>query len=296
MKIGYYTKVRFLLIPYVLGMLFLVFIPAGISFGLAFSHYDGIKPPFWAGTLNFILAYTDEIFSLSVRNSLALIILPVPLRVLTMFLAAWLAHGKGKSLNWLRGILYLPSIVPPVAYALAWLWILNPLFGPMNLILKALGLYAPGWFADANWSKPALVLMMFWQIGEGFLVSLAAIQDVPKELEEAAQLDGASGWQVVWKLYLPMLSPILLLLAFRDAILILQESFTIILVATQGGPYYSTHTLPLFIYEQAFDLFSFGTAGAALWILYAITGAVILYLFNTARQWNVDLTDETFVL
>lgn len=64
----------------------------------------------------------------------------------------------------------------------------------------------------------------------------------------------------------------------------------------QGGPYYSTHTLPLFIYEQAFDLFSFGTAGAALWILYAITGAVILYLFNTARQWNVDLTDETFVL
>ncbi|MCK6585504.1 MAG: sugar ABC transporter permease, partial [Anaerolineales bacterium] len=243
-----------------------------------------------------ILAYTDEIFSLSVRNSLALIILPVPLRVLTMFLAAWLAHGKGKSLNWLRGILYLPSIVPPVAYALAWLWILNPLFGPMNLILKALGLYAPGWFADANWSKPALVLMMFWQIGEGFLVSLAAIQDVPKELEEAAQLDGASGWQVVWKLYLPMLSPILLLLAFRDAILILQESFTIILVATQGGPYYSTHTLPLFIYEQAFDLFSFGTAGAALWILYAITGAVILYLFNTARQWNVDLTDETFVL
>lgn len=285
-----------MLIPYLLGIILLVFIPAAISFGLAFFHYDGIKPPFWAGDLNFILAYTDEIFALSVRNSLALIILPVPLRVLAMFLSAYLARGKGKALNWLRGILYLPSIVPPVAYALAWLWILNPLYGPVNLTLKAMGLFTPGWFADSDWSKPALVLMLFWQIGEGFLVCLAALQDVPKELEEAAHLDGASSWQVIWKLFLPMLSPILLLLAFRDAILILQESFTTILVATQGGPYYSTYTLPLFIYEQAFDLFSFGTAGAALWIMYAITGAVILYLFSTARGWNVDITDETFVL
>jgi multiple sugar transport system permease protein len=295
-KIGHYTQIRLMLLPYLLGILLLVFIPAGISFALAFFHYDGISPPGWAGNLNFILAFTDELFALSARNSLALIILPAPLRILAMFLAAYLSRGKGRLPTWLRAAVYLPSIVPPVAYALAWLWILNPLFGPVNLLLKAAGLYTPGWFADPNWSKPALVFMFFWQIGEGFLVCLAAIQDVPGELEEAAHLDGASAGQVFWKLYLPLLSPILLLLAFRDAILILQESFTAVLITTGGGPYYSTYTLPMFIYEQAFGLLSFGTAGAALWMMYLIAGGVVLYLFNTARQWNVDLTDETFVL
>jgi multiple sugar transport system permease protein len=281
-----------LLLPYTLGILLLVFIPAGVSFFLAFFHYDGISSPVWAGTLNFTLAYTDDLFFLSVRNSLALIILPVPLRVMGMFLIAYLMRGRGKFLNWLRAFIFLPTIVPTVSYSLAWLWILNPLFGPMNLLLNAAGLYTPGWFADPHWAKPALVFMSFWQIGEGFLVSLAALQDIPTELEEASYLDGASSWQSFWMILLPLMSPILLLLAFRDAILILQESFATILITTMGGPYYSTFTLPLFIYEQAFDLLSFGTASAAMWIMYVITGLVVLYLYSAARQWSIDLTDE----
>lgn len=296
MKLSYYTKIKLLLLPYLLGILLLVMIPAAGSFFLAFFHYDGISTPVWAGNLNFILAYTDDLFLLSVRNSLALIILPVPLRVLGMFLTAYLMRGNGAFINWLRAFVYLPTIIPTVAYALAWLWILNPLFGPVNHILAAFGLYAPGWFADPQWAKPALVLMSFWQIGEGFLVSLAAVQDIPKELDDASRLDGASPSQVLWLIYLPLMFPILLILAFRDTVVTLHESFATILITTLGGPYYSTFTLPLFIYEKAFDLLSFGTASATMWIMYLLTGLIILSLYITARQWDVDITDETFVV
>jgi multiple sugar transport system permease protein len=295
MKISYLTKTHLLLLPYFLGILFLVLIPAGISFSMAFFHYDGITQPRWAGTLNFILAYTDDLFLLSLRNSLALIILPAPLRVIGAFLAAYLLRGNGKFLHWLRAFVYFPTIIPTVAFSLAWLWILNPLFGPVNLFLNAFGLFTPGWFADAQWAKPALVLMSFWQIGEGFLVSVAALQDVPADLDDAAKLDGASSFQIFSKIYLPLMMPILIFLVFRDTIVALQESLATILITTMGAPYYATFTLPLFIYEKAFDLLSFGTASAAMWIMYFLTGIIVLCLYYISRQWNIDITDETSI-
>ncbi|MCB0020626.1 MAG: sugar ABC transporter permease, partial [Anaerolineales bacterium] len=182
------------------------------------------------------------------------------------------------------------------AYALAWLWIFNPLFGPLNLLLRAVGLFPPNWFIDPLWARPALVLMSLWQVGEGFLVSLAALQDLPDEIEDAARIDGAGSWGLFWQIALPLMAPILLLLMFRDAILTFQESFTTILLTTDGGPYYATYTLPMFVYEQGYDLQAFGTASAALWVVYGLTGAIVIALWVIARQWQIGTTDETFVL
>lgn len=296
-------QLNLMLLPYGLGILLLIILPAIASFALAFYEYDALSPPQWLGTLNFILASTDELFSLSIQNSLALIILPVPVRVFGTLLIARLVLRDGRRiarpslpLTLTRSAIYLPSIIPSAAYALAWLWILNPLFGPVNLILQAVGLMPPAWLADPQWAKPALILMTFWQIGEGFLVCLAALQDIPPELEEVAQLDGASWWGIFRHITLPIVAPILLLLMLRDAILTFQESFTNIYFMTQGGPYYATYTLPLFIYEQGFDLLFFGIASAALWVLYALTGVVVFALIIIARQWNVGSTEETFVI
>ena len=285
-----------LLIPYFSGILLLVCVPAVLSFAIAFFQYDALSPPVWSGTLNFILTYTDELFNLSVQNSLSFVILPVPLRVAGAFLLARLMERDGRLISWFRASIYIPSIIPTVAYALAWLWILNPQFGPLNLLLRALGLVAPAWFADPLWAKLALILMSLWQIGEGFLVSLAALKDIPPDLEDAARVDGATSWQIFWRVIVPLLAPILLLLSFRDAILALQESFTSILLTTHGGPYYATYTLPLFVYEQGFDLLSFGTASAALWAMYALTGLIILALYILARQWNIGATDDNFLI
>jgi multiple sugar transport system permease protein len=293
---SYHTRLRLLLLPYLLGIILLVVIPAALSFGLAFFRYDALSRPQWVGDLNFILTYTDSLFNLSVQNSLSLIVLPVPLRVFGAFLLARLLMRGGRFLGWFRAAVYLPSVIPGAAYALAWLWILNPLFGPLNILLRALGFFPPAWLIEPEWARPALVLMSFWQIGEGFLVSLAALLDIPPELEDAARVDGAGAWGMFWHITLPLVAPILLLLAFRDAILTFQESFTSILLLTDGGPYYATYTLPMFIYEQAFDLLSFGTASVALWVMYGLTGLVVLFLYLIARQWNIGTTDETFVL
>jgi len=295
-RLTYNARLRLLLLPYAMGIVALIVVPAAISFALAFFQYDGLSAPRWVGTLNFVLAYTDDLFTLSVQNSLALILLPVPLRVFGAFLLARLLQRGGRLLPWFRASVFLPSVIPGAAYALAWLWIFNPLYGPLNLLLQAVGLAPPAWLADPRWARLALALMSLWQIGEGFLVSLAALQDLPPEIGDAARMDGAGAWGMLRYVTLPLVAPILLLLAFRDAILTFQESFTAILLMTDGGPYYATYTLPLFIYEQAFDLLSFGTASAALWLMYALTGLIVVFLYVIARQWKIGTTDETFVL
>jgi multiple sugar transport system permease protein len=295
-SLSYNARLRLLLLPYALGILVLVVLPAGISFSLAFFQYDALSPPKFIKELNFVLAYTDELFKLSIQNSLALIILPVPMRVIGAFLLARLLQQGGRFISWFRAAVYMPTIIPTAAFALAWLWILNPLYGPVNLLLQALGFDPPAWFVDPQWAKPALVLMSLWQIGEGFLVSLAALQDLPEEIEDAAKIDGAGTLNILWRITLPLVAPILLLLIFRDAILTFQNSFATILLTTDGGPYYATYTLPYFIYEQGFDLLSFGTASAALWVLYGLSGLIVLLLYLIARQWNIGTTDETFVI
>ena len=295
-QLSYQARWRLLLLPYAVGILLLVVLPSLLSFGMAFFHYDGLSTPEWAGSLNFVLAYTDELFALSVRNSLALILIPVPLRVLGAFLLARLMQRNGRYLGWFRAAVYLPTIVPAAAFALAWLWILNPLYGPLNLLLQAVAIEAPAWLVDSAWAKPALVLMGLWQIGEGFIVSLAVLYDIPLELEDAARMDGAGSWSLMRFIILPLIAPILLLLTFRDVIFSFQESFTHIFFLTQGGPYYATYTLPFFIYEQGFDLRAFGTASAALWVMYAITGMIVVALYVIAKQWHIGTTDDTFLL
>lgn len=294
--LSYQRRVQLLLVPYAVGIGLLVVIPAIVTFALAFFHYDGLTPPRWAGNLNFILAYTDSLFNLSVQNSLALIIVPTFMRVVGAFLVARLLQRNGRFLSGFRAAVYLPSVIPTAAFALAWLWIFNPLYGPLNLFLAWLGLSPPAWLVDPAWAKPAIILMSLWQIGEGFLVSLAALQDVPPELEDAATIDGAGAWGVLRHIILPLMAPILLLLVFRDAILTFQESFTSIYLMTGGGPYYATYTLPFFIYEQGFDLLSFGIASAALWVMYALSGLIVILLYIIARQWNIGTTDESFLL
>lgn len=292
--LSYTNKFRLLLVFYFTGVCVLVIFPAGLSFFLAFFEYDALSPPIWVGKFNFILAYTDELFLLSVRNSIALVILPIPMRVFGAFIIARLMQQDHPWVNWFRASVFLPYIIPTTAYALASLWILNPIYGPVNIFLRFLGFDVPGWFTDPLWSKPALIVMSLWQIGEGFLISLVSLRDIPLGLEDAARIDGAGKWNTFWLIILPLMAPILLLLSFRDIILALQESLSTILLTTGGGPYYSTYTLPLFVYEQGFDLLSFGTASAAMWGLYLLSGLLILVLYSLFGGDGTSITDETF--
>lgn len=292
----YRSRLYLLLLPYALGTLILVVLPALFSFGMAFFSWDALSPPRWVGLLNFRLVYYDQLFFLSVMNSLALVVLPAPLRLIGAFLLALLMWRGGRWLGIFRSTIFLPSVIPNAAWALAWLWILNPIFGPLNLMLRAFGVDAPAWLVAPEWAKIGLALAMLWQIGEGFLVTLAALHDIPQDLEDSARADGANSFQYVTAIVLPMVSPILLILLLRDAILLLQESFVTTYLITDGGPYYATFTLPYFVYEQAFALYSFGTAGAALWVLYGLAGVVVLGLYVLGASWGVATDDESLVL
>jgi multiple sugar transport system permease protein len=290
------SSISLILGVYLLGVSLLVFLPAAWSFGLAFFQFDGLTPPRWNGGVNFILAYSDQLFSLSVRNSLALIILPAPVRVLGALLAARLMQRRGRWIGWLRSAVFLPSAIPVAAMAAAGLWIFNPLYGPVNLLLQQLGLSPPAWFVEPLWAKPALILLSFWSIGEGFLVCLAALQDIPSEIDEAARVDGAGLGRIFVSITLPVVAPTLALLAFRDMILSFHNSFIAIFFTTAGGPYYATFTVTQLIYEQAFDLLSFGTASATLWALYTLSGLLVIGLYVIIRTWNIGITDEPFIL
>jgi len=252
-----------MLLPYLVGTLLLVGLPALMSALLAFTSYDALTPPVFVGFNNFRLLAADPIVTTAIGNSLVFIALAVPLRILGALGLALLLLRPRRGVGGYRAAAYLPTVIPDVAFALIWLLIFNPLFGPVNLVLDALGLPTPGWLADAETARYPFVIMSVFQIGEGFVVLLAALRGLPGEYFDAGAVDGAGRWASFRYLTLPLLLPWLALLTFRDIILSFQWTFTPSFVMTGGDPYYSTLFLPLLIYEEAFDRFRFG-AGSAL--------------------------------
>ncbi|MGB1254103.1 MAG: carbohydrate ABC transporter permease, partial [Candidatus Promineifilaceae bacterium] len=173
-----------------------------------------------------------------------------------------------------------PTIIPETAYALLWLWIFNPLYGPLNMILAALRLPAPAWLTEPSTALGAMVIMSLFQVGEGFVVVLAGLQSIPAHLKDAARVDGAGAWQTFRHVIWPMLLPWLLLLSFRDLIVALQNTFAPTFIMTYGGPYYTTTFVPLLIYEIAFDIFDLGLAAAVLIILYIMIGLLAYGIYG----------------
>ncbi|GAB4578245.1 MAG: sugar ABC transporter permease [Anaerolineales bacterium] len=281
---SYQRTMRLFLIPFFIGTLILVIIPALATVGLAFTEYKAIGIPEFNGFNNFRKLVASSYVRLSVYNTLFFLVLAVPARVLGALFLAMLLQRKGRLFGFFRAAVYLPTIIPEVAYALIWLWILNPLYGPINLVLMALGLPAPPWLADANLARVSIVMVLSFQIGEGFVILFAGLQQIPRSLYEAARVDGANSWQAFWRITLPLILPWLLLLTFRDILVSLQNTFTPSFVMTYGGPYYATIFAPLLIYELSFDFFDFGMASAFLLLMYLAFLIIVLGIFNLVGQ------------
>jgi multiple sugar transport system permease protein len=282
-----------MLAPFLIGTLILVALPALLSFGLAFTRYDGLSAPEWHGTLNFREIFADPLFVTAARNSLVFILLAVPLRVLGALALALLLRQRRRGVGVYRAAVYLPTVIPDVAYALAWLWILNPIYGPLNLALRAIGLPAPAWLAQSDTALPAIVIMSAFQIGEGFVLLLAGLQDIPQDYYESAALDGGNHWQLFRYITLPLLAPWLVLLTLRDIILTAQSTFAPAFLMTRGGPYYATLFMPLLVYEEAFDRFRFGHGSTLMLLLFISVGVLLLLVALTVRRLGgVDATAD----
>ena len=272
---------RSLALPFLVGVFLLVGLPALAAVWLSFTDYSGIGAPRFVGLDNFVRLAGDDLFRRAAGNTLLHILMSVPLRMLLVTALALLLHSRFRGASFARAGAYLPTVVPDVAFALLFLWLLNPLYGPLAAIL---GRFNPEWLTDPWGARWAVVLVTLLQIGEGFVIALAARRALPGYLFDAARVDGASAWFLLRKVTLPLMAPVLAVLALRDIVLSLQVNFVPALLLTDGGPSYATTYLPLYAYRQAFRYLRLGYVSAMSVAMFAFTALVIFLQYRMAKR------------
>ena len=273
--------------PFVIGVSALVIVPAAGSLAMAFSEWDLVRSPRFVGTANFRELIGDPVFRISLRNSLFFTLAAVPIRLVGALALALLLHHRSRLLAAGRVAVLVPTVIPDAAYALLWIWILNPIHGPLNLALGAAGLPTPAWLTQPTPARWGVVLMSAFQLGEGFLLALVARRQMPDELYEIASLSGAGRWSRFIRVTLPVMAPVLLLIAMRDTIVTLQGTFVPALVVTEGGPPpYATTFLPLFVYRNAFEYLRYGYASAATVAMLVVTASILWLQFRVVIRWR----------
>ncbi len=257
--------------PFLVGVVALVIGPAVLAAVLSSFRWDLVTSPRFVGLGSYRALADDPVFAIALGNSLRYAAIAVPLRLVAAVALASLLRRRGSGAGFGRAAVLSPSVIPDVALAVVWLWILNPLHGPLNLALQAVGLPTPAWFSDPSAARWAVVLMGVFQLGEAFAIALAARRSVPRSLEETAAAAGAGPWSTYVRIVVPAMAPALLLLAARDTVWSLQATFVPALVVTGGGPPpHATTFVPLYAYREAFEYLRFGTAAAATVVMLAV--------------------------
>jgi multiple sugar transport system permease protein len=274
-------------VPFITGVALLIAIPAVAALALSFTDYSGVAAPRFVGLDNYERLLGDDAFWRSVGNTAIFIGLSVPLRLLAVIVLSLVLYERFRGVTFGRVGVYMPTVMPDVAYALLWLWLLNPLYGPVAAALTGVGFTSPDWLTDPWTARLGVVLMSVFQIGEGFVIALAARRALPQHVFDAARVDGASGGFILRKVTLPMMAPVLALLALRDLILALQVSFVPALLLTDGGPRYATTFLPVFVYRQAFAFFRLGYASAVSLTMFLLTAAAVFVQYRLAKRWRL---------
>jgi multiple sugar transport system permease protein len=273
--------------PFLVGVCVLVLIPAIGSFAMAAYDWDLVRPPRFVGLDNFRELVDDPVFRISLRNSLQYAGAAVPLRLLLAVALALLLYGRSRANAAGRVGVLVPTIMPDVAYALVWLWILDPVYGPLNVALGALGLPTPAWLSQPTPTRWAVVLMGSFQLGEAFLIVVAVRRLVPHELDEIAAMSGAGRFARFVRVTLPIMAPALLLIAMRDTIVTLQSTFLPALLVTKGGPPpYATTYLPLFAYRNGFEYLRYGYASATTVVMLVLTASILWLLYRAFGRWS----------
>ncbi len=271
--------------PWIVGFLVFRVAPFFMSLYYSFTFYPVLEDPTWIGLANFRNLLTDGRFLSALYNTAYYAVFAVPMGAFFGILLAMLLNMKVKGMSIWRTIFYLPSITPVVATALVWLWMFNPRGGIINYILSLVGIRGPGWLGSPEWAKPALILMGLWGVGTAVVIYLAALQDVPRELVEAAQLDGANAAQQIRHVTLPMISPVILFNVITGLIGAFQY-FTEVHVMTggSGSPADSTLMMSIYLWQSAFQFFKMGYASAQAWIMFVIVVIFTVILFRVSGR------------
>jgi multiple sugar transport system permease protein len=271
--------------PWLIGFFAFTLIPIVLSLYYSFCDYSLIQPPLYKGMSNYNLLFHDPVFWKVIGNTAIYAAMALPLGTVVALAAAMLLNIKIRGLTVYRTLIFLPSLVPTVASAMLWLWLFNAKLGLINAGLRALGVTnPPGWLTDVRWSMPALVLMSFWGVGNTVVIYLAGLQDVPRELYEAASIDGASSMRKIWHVTLPAISPVIFFNLVMGIIGTLQV-FATPFILTQGGPARSTYFYTMYLYDNAFSYLKMGYASAMAWVQLLIVFSLTGLAFWSSKRW-----------
>jgi len=267
--------------PWIIG--FVLFAAGPICYLLYISltnMHNAAQPYTVVGADNYTALFQDPTFWQSLWNTVYYVVLLLPVSLVISLVLAVLLNQRIPFQAAFRTVYYLPVITPLVAASVLWLWVLNPQYGLLNNVLAVAHVPRPAWLADPLWAKPALILMALWGgVGSQMVINLAALQGVPGDLLEAAEVDGANAWQRFWRITVPLISPAL----FFNLVIGVVGSFQVFtpaFIMTSGGPLQATLFYVLYIFQQAFEYYHLGYAAALSWLL------LLLVLFLTLVQFR----------
>lgn len=275
------------LAPWLIGFFGLTLGPALVSLCLSFTDYDLLSNPRWVGAANYVrIATSDPKFSAAMHVTFLYVALSVPLKLAFALLVAMMLNRGLRGLPLYRAIFYLPSLIG-ASVAVAVLW--RQLFasdGLLNQALKLVGIHGPSWISNPDTALYTLVALAVWQFGSPMIIFLAGLRQIPKDVYEAAEIDGASRSQQFWRITLPLLTPVLffnVVVQTIDAFKAFTPAF--IISGGTGGPIDATLFYTLYLYQEAFAYFRMGYASALAWVLVVIIAAFTALSFLSSRYW-----------
>jgi multiple sugar transport system permease protein len=277
--------------PWIVGTLGLVLYPMLLSLYYSFTNYDIVGSSTWVGLANYRELLHDPEFAQALGNTLYLVVVMVPLSLVASLGYALLLNLAVFGQRFFRTVLYLPQMVPTVASAILWIWVLNPTYGLVNTVLGWVHITGPLWLNSITWSKPSLVLMNLWGVGGAGVIFLAGLQGISPSLVDAARVDGANVWQRFWHVTVPALSPLILFNAIMGVLGAMQY-FTQAFILGGGdtggtsiGLGNSLQFAVVYLYEVAFSDLRVGYASAIAWVLFLMTLVVIGVLLRLSVRW-----------
>jgi multiple sugar transport system permease protein len=287
--------------PALLGIAIFFVYPLISAIYFSFTRFDLLSVPQWVGLENYRRMAGDPFLLQAVRNTLWMVVVFVPVRILGAIGLSMLLVQLKRGAGFYRTVFYLPALVPPVAATIAFVYLLKPGTGPVNHVLEMIGVDGPLWFNSPAWAKPSLVLLGLWAIGDLMIIFLAAVLGVPESLYEAASLDGANAWHKFRSITLPTIRPVILFAAVTGVIYTLQY-FDQAAVAGSiasgqatvgagisqsfGYPEGSTFTYPLWLYTVGFRYSALGYANALAIVLFVVALAVTVILLRRAEAFS----------
>lgn len=288
--------------PWIVGLCVFTLYPFAASLYYSFTDFSVLKPSTPAGIANYAELSGDLIFHRALGNTFVYSLLALVPGILVALGLAKALNNKVVGTSFYRSAIYIPHLVPTVASSILWMWMLNADTGLINALLRPLldltGWRAPSFLQDERFlglnfqnkevifgALPSLALMSLWGCGQMAIIYLAKLQDVPQDLYEAAELDGAGAWAVFWNIELPQLSPMILfniVMGIIGTFQIFAEPY--ILTGGTGGPNYATYLVPMFIYQHAFEYQRMGYACAAAWILFGLIALLTIVAFRIGQR------------